>query len=195
MSIPRLVRPEGTARSALSQRSDDELMILAQAGSRDAFEGLVERHAQRLVSLCARFLNDTQLGRDAAQDTWVLVWQRRASYRPDGRFLQWLITVARNHCRNQKRRDKTQPRAELEDSEAPDSQAQIDRLLVEERRRRVRNALSELSPAMREALLLRYGEELPYDEMASVVGAKEVTLRSRVHHGLGILKQKLEDES
>jgi RNA polymerase sigma-70 factor (ECF subfamily) len=152
MSIPRLVRPEGTARSALAERGDDELMMLARAGTRDAFEVLVERHAQRLVNLCARFLNDAQLGRDAAQDTWVLVWQRRASYRAEGRFLQWLITVARNHCRNEKRRDKAQPRAELVDRETPDSQVQIDRLLVEERRRRVQNALSELSPAMREAL-------------------------------------------
>lgn len=195
MSIPRLVRPEGTSRSALAERSDDELMTLTQAGARDAFEALVTRHAQRLVSLCARFLNDAQLGRDAAQDSWVLVWQRRERYRAEGRFLQWLITVARNHCRNLHRRDKVQPRAELATREAPDSQAQIDQLLLEERRRRVHNALSELSPAMREALLLRYGEELPYEEMASVIGAKEVTLRSRVHHGLSILKQKLEDES
>ena len=55
-------------------------------------------------------------------------------------------------------------------------------------------AISELPAAMREALLLRYAEELRYDEMALVVGAGESTLRSRVHHGLQQLKNKLEDE-
>jgi DNA-directed RNA polymerase specialized sigma24 family protein len=45
---------------------------------------------------------------------------------------------------------------------------------------------------MREALLLRYAEELRYDEMVEVLGAGESTLRSRVHHGLRLLKNLLE---
>ena len=59
----------------------------------------------------------------------------------------------------------------------------------------VRRALDELAEPMREALLLRYAEGLRYDQMTSVVGSGESTLRSRVHHGLKALKQKLEDES
>jgi DNA-directed RNA polymerase specialized sigma24 family protein len=45
---------------------------------------------------------------------------------------------------------------------------------------------------MREALLLRYGEELRYDEMAKVLDVGEATLRSRVHHGLKALRDLLE---
>jgi RNA polymerase sigma-70 factor (ECF subfamily) len=77
--------------------------------------------------------------------------------------------------------------------EAQDSAGQLDSLLIEERRRRVRRALAELSSPMREALLLRHAEELRYDEMTTVLGTGESTLRSRVHHGLRLLKQKLED--
>ncbi len=54
------------------------------------------------------------------------------------------------------------------------------------------HALSQLSGDMREALLLRYAEGLRYDEMAAVLGAHESTLRSRVHHGLKLLKRHLE---
>ncbi|HEX6241780.1 MAG TPA: RNA polymerase sigma factor [Polyangiales bacterium] len=192
MTLPRLVQATGAPGEELRERSDDELMALACAGVRRAFEVLVARHAQRLVQLCARFVQDEQLGRDLAQDVWVMVYQRRESYRPEGRFQVWLITVARNHCRNQLRRSNVARGARDGLEQGEPAPAQIERILREECQRRVRDALSELSPAMREALLLRFAEELRYDEMTQVVGAGENTLRSRVHHGLRALKQKLE---
>lgn len=196
MVFPRLVRAKDPPPDALSERSDDELMTLARAGLRSAFGALVERHAQRVISLCTRFVNDAQLGRELAQDTWVLVWQGREKYRAEGGFVPWLVTVARNHCRNELRRRKTVAAHEHEilPEERATGAGQLDDLLVEERRRRVRQALSELSTPLREALLLRYAEGLRYDEITSVVGAGESTLRSRVHHGLKALKQKLEEE-
>jgi RNA polymerase sigma-70 factor (ECF subfamily) len=197
MSFPHLVRSKPPAAGALTERTDDELMRLAQAGLREAFAVLVERHADRVLTLCGRFAGEAQLGRELAQDTWVLVWQGRSKYRAEGTFVAWLITVARNHCRNQLRRRKVTLSSELEllPADAATSSEQLDRLLVEERRQRVRGALADLPVAMREALLLRYGEGLRYDEMTAVVGAGESTLRSRVHHGLKILKQKLEKGS
>jgi DNA-directed RNA polymerase specialized sigma24 family protein len=65
MSSPRLhVAPSDGG--PLVVRSDDELMTLAQAGVRDAFAVLVERHAARLISACTRFVSDAQTGRDLA---------------------------------------------------------------------------------------------------------------------------------
>lgn len=197
MAFPRLVRAPEPAQNALAERTDDELMQLAQAGLKSAFAVLVERYARRVVALCSRFVDDAQLGRELAQDTWVMVWQRRDSYRAEGGFVSWLVTVARNHCRNQLRRHKLATAHELTSpaDDARSSAAQLDELLVEERRRRVRAALAEISLPLREAVLLRYAEELRYDQMTVVVGALESTLRSRVHHGLKALKQKLEEES
>ncbi len=197
MAFPRLVRAEEPPQSELAKRSDDELMGLAQAGLRPAFAALVERHALRVIHLCSRFVNDAQLGRELSQDTWALIWQGRDKYRGDGGFVAWLVTVARNHCRNELRRRRLatlhQREAVLEHS--PASAGQLEDLLADERRRRVRAALAELPVALRDALLLRYAEELRYDEIASVVGTGESTLRSRVHHGLRALKQKLESDS
>jgi len=197
MAFPRLVYSEGAPQAPLAERSDDDLMRLAQAGSRAAFAALVERHAARVVALCARFVNDAHAGQELAQDTWVAVWQQRDRYRTEGGFVPWLITVARNLCRNHLRhRNVGERHARATSHEpTPPSPDQIDRLLLEERDRAVQNALADLPDAMREALLLRYGEELRYDEMAEVVGTGESTLRSRVHHGLKMLKDKLEKRS
>lgn len=199
MAFPRLVKAPNPAQNTLGSRSDDELMELSRAGLRSAFAVLVERYAERVVGLCSRFVNDAQLGQELAQDTWVLVWQGRGKYRPDpaGGFVSWLITVARNHCRNHLRRRKLAAAhaRELEIDDAAQSASQLEALLIEERRRRVRHALAELPLALREALLLRYAENFRYDAIASVVGAGESTLRSRVHHGLKALKEKLAEES
>lgn len=197
MAFPRLVRAEEPPRASLASRSDDELMTLAAAGLRSAFAALVERHAVRVIGLCSRFVNDAHRGRELAQDTWVLVWQGRDRYRAEGGFVAWLVTIARNHCRNELRRRKLAAAQEREpvSEESLPSTGQLDDLLLAERRRRVRSALAELSLPLREALLLRYAEDLRYDEMSGVVGTGESTLRSRVHHGLKALKQKLEPDT
>jgi RNA polymerase sigma-70 factor (ECF subfamily) len=108
--------------------------------------------------------------------------------------LTWLITIARNRCRNEKRRQRIVDRhvQTVLPIGSDQSAEQIDSLLMRERQHRVHQALSRLPEAMREALLMRYGEDLRYDEMSEVLGAQESTLRSRVHHGLKLLKRQLE---
>jgi RNA polymerase sigma-70 factor (ECF subfamily) len=157
---------------------------------------LVRRHAERLVRVCARLVGDVSLGRELAQDTWVLLWRGRDKYRPEGRFIAWLITVARNHCRNEIRRRQSASKRATALAMEPDSgrRLQLDLLLEQERQGRVRQALEQLSSPHREALLLRVGEGLRYDEMKQVTQASDSTLRSRVHHGLKALKQKLEKD-
>ena len=170
-------------------------MTLAQAGLREAFDVLVERHAARLVRTCARFAGDPDEAAELAQETWVGIWSQRAHYRPDGKFVVWLVSAARNRCRNRLRHDGIVRRhrdATRVLSAGETSPSEIDRLLVEERRHGVRRALSRLPQPLREALILRFGEELRYDEMAEVLRARESTLRSRVHHGLAQLQRLLE---
>jgi len=194
MNFPRLVRFAPAEGQPLSGRDDDTLMMLAQAGSRDAFAVLVERHALRVVQTCLRFAGDRELAGELAQGVWVTVWESRCRYKSASEFLIWLVTIARNRCRNELRRQRVVERhahaVTLFGANA--SPEQIDSMLRRERQRRVHEALNQLSAPMREALLMRYGEELRYDEMATVLGAQESTLRSRVHHGLKLLKRQLE---
>ena len=192
MRSPRLVRPESEG-APLEERTDDDLMTLSQAGVREAFAVLVGRHAPRVVETCSRFAGDRQAGVELAQETWASIWEHRFRYRIGSQFVVWLITAARNRCRNDLRgrhvaRRHAMAATVLGAATSPD---QIDLLLVEERRRQVREALGRLPPDTREALVLRFAEDLRYDEMAEVVGAGESTLRSRVHHGLKRLRDLL----
>lgn len=191
MSTPKLTLVAGD--DPFAARSDDELMALASAGRRDAFAALVTRYAARLGNVCAKFVADARLGEELAQETWLQVWQARARYRPDGRFASYLFTVARNRCRNELRARslrRQQPGAAAPElpSDAPEH---LDRLIEAERRRRVVAAMASLSPALREALVFRFVEELDYPEIARVIGRSESAVRSRVHDAVDKLRRAL----
>jgi RNA polymerase sigma-70 factor (ECF subfamily) len=189
MMALRVVKPEG----ALSDRDDDALMLLAAAGRRDAYRVLVERHAQRVFRFCFRITNDRRVAEELAQEVWLAVWNARESYEPGGQFGVWLLVAARNRCLNSKRGQVRRERVMTTDNEADaaESAKQLDRLIQEEERRRVNEALAELPAPMREAVTLRYAESLAYEQIATVVGANESTVRSRVFHGVKKLHQLL----
>lgn len=181
--------------ASLQACTDDALMRLAQAGQREAFAALVERHAARLANLCARIVQDGALGAELAQDTWLKVWSERAQYRPQGRFEVWLITLARNTCKNQLRSQSARRRREQQVEPRLSAASDVERLLSHEREQRVQGALARLPEPMREALLLRFAHELRYEQMEQALGVAESTLRSRVFQGLKRLRRYLEQES
>ncbi|MFO0734966.1 MAG: RNA polymerase sigma factor [Labilithrix sp.] len=178
---------------ALDDRDDDALMLLAAAGRRDAFRVLVERHARRVFRFCLRLTNDRRVAEELAQETWLAAWNARETYQPEGQFAIWLLVAARNRCLNAKRGQTRRERVMVTDNEADaaESAKQLDRIIATEERRRVHDALAELPAPMREAVTLRYAESLAYEQIASVVGANESTVRSRVFHGVKKLHQLL----
>jgi len=196
MFQPRLV-PLDPKGAPLADRSDDDLMLLAKAGAREAFGALARRHMDRLVRFCAKQIGDLQAAEEIAQDTWAYLWTTRERYVPQGKFGVLLFTAARNRCMNHRRGAKREgvwlaPEADETriplDTAAP---SHLDAILVRERQRGVLSALGKMPPALREALLLRFGEELSYEEMATIQGAGASTIRSRVHHGLKGLRALL----
>jgi RNA polymerase sigma-70 factor, ECF subfamily len=179
-------------------RSDDELMVLARGGEREALAVLAGRYTAQVTNFCAKLTRDPRASEELAQDTWLQVWAGRYAYEPRGKFAVFLYTIARNRCRNhvraQRRRGAWPPLGASPDvselaSGGPDH---LDALLARERGRRVHEALFGLPEKLREAIVLRFVEGLSYEDMASVLGGSESTLRSRVHHALKSLRSELE---
>jgi RNA polymerase sigma-70 factor (ECF subfamily) len=191
-----------TDAASLRALKDDELMTLVRAGLAPALRVLAERHMERLMRFCGKFLTDFHAGQEIAQQTWLQIWTHRARYESHDRFNVFLYTIARNMCRNELRR-----RARLGSWTVPnaadthlasipaDEGTHLDALLLRERKRELLRALAKVPESQREAMLLRFDEELSYEEMAAVLGTAESTLRSRVHHGLRALRAALPRES
>ena len=198
-SGPRAVppRPEKPGPPP-SERSDEDLMVAAGAGSRDAFAVLTERHVRRVTRYCIKVTSDAQAGEELAQETFLQIWAHRGSYRPERAFALFLFTVACNRCRNHRRSWRRRVRWELEDSSPVDLDAiphrqtsQLDQLLERERRRGVHEAVARLPAKLQEVVLLRFDQGLDYADIAVILGRSETTIRSRAFHGLRRLREQL----
>jgi RNA polymerase sigma-70 factor (ECF subfamily) len=186
----------------LSARSDDDLMLLSSQGVAAAFEELVRRYSRRVRAYCAKQLGDAEAGDELAQEIWMSVWGHRAEYRPEGKFVVWLFTLMRNRIRNSRRDLSRRPVAPTSEdpiatlAETPDlSPSELDRLLTIERRARVDRALAAVPDLLRDAVLLRFTNDLPYEQIAQILDTNESTARSRVFHGLRELRRRLKGES
>jgi len=186
----------------LRERADDELMLLVRAGLAPALRALAERHMAGLIRFCGKLLVDPHAGQEVAQQAWLQVWAYRTQYEAQNRFAVFLYTIARNLCRNELRRrarlgawvDPKANDAHLATVAAEDPSL-LDQLLVRERSREVLRALAKVPELQREAMLLRFDEDLTYEEMAAVLGASESTLRSRVYHGIRALRAAMTRQS
>ena len=187
-----VVIPFERRKEKLRERSDDELMLLASAGMREAFEELIRRHAKRVVGFCSKSVGDAVLGEEMAQEVWLSVWDHRSDYRAEGKFLEWLFAMARNRVRDVHRHRTRKQAPEGLAHDPPDlSPSELDKLIAQERRARLDAALARLAPQQRDALILRFVHDLPYVEIARVVATNESTVRSRVFHGLRDLRRRL----
>ena len=190
------------APRAIDDRADEDLMVAAAAGSRDAFGVLVARYLGRLTGFCAKLVADQRVAEELAQDVLLAVWRVRRDYRPEKPFRVFLFTIASNRCRNHARSWRRGLRwfGRRGDAEALDElpaldAGQLDRVLTQERQRRVRVALAALPARAREVLLLRFEQDLAHAEIAQITGRPEATVRSQVFHALRKLQRVLEEDA
>ncbi len=197
--IVPLQKPRKAAEHPLEGRTDEELMALVRLGTRAAFRVLVVRHAEQVAGFCARIMGDRSRAPEVAQEVWLAIWDGRERWEPRSTFRAYLYTVAfsraRNHVRSRRRQAAVFAPEPLEVESVPGGGAsEVDRLLEHERRERVFQAVSELPEAMRAAVILRFVDELSYEEMETILSTNASTLRSRVHHALARLKERLGKE-
>lgn len=192
----------GTRAAPLTERTDEELMLLAGADSAEAFELLVRRYLPRLGRYCGKFLQNPMEGDEVAQEALIRIWDGRKRYSERAAFATYAFTVARNLCRNRHRDHGRRDRLRESDengeamsqlqSASPDV---VQTMLDEERAKQVRAALHHLPEKLREAVLLRFDQDLDYAEIARIVESSDVTVRSRVFHALKKLRSMLQGDA
>ncbi|MBV9434443.1 MAG: RNA polymerase sigma factor [Acidobacteria bacterium] len=174
--------------------------------------GLRERDAELLADLVGRFQHRLvryllyltgrrEYAEDLAQETWIRVLQRGSQYNGRQRFDPWLFAIARNlaidYLRTKLKAAETVSLPEDRDAmpQLPSSgPSPFEAAARSEDAMRLAGRLQALSPLYREALLLRFQEELSLAEIAQVVGAPLTTVTSRIYRGLAELRSAFEEE-
>ncbi|RMF00082.1 MAG: RNA polymerase sigma factor [Alphaproteobacteria bacterium] len=172
---------------------DASLAARAQAGDREAFRLLLERHYDTAYRIAFRFTRCVEDAEDIAQEVCLSLARRLASFRGRSRFTTWFYTVVLNACRDHARKQKSTlalqanyavyREQEMADAADNDSRAQW-----------LDAALLSLEPKLRETAVLVLGEALSHREAAEILGCSESTVSWRMHELRKKLKQLLKEE-
>lgn len=181
--------------------SNDEAETLSRAveGDEESQKAIYEAYHGAASRLAYLLLGDGMDAEEVVQDAFVYALRNLDRYNPErGSFWTWLRMILVSRCRN-KRRRKQLPRVSLEmlsrvGQSPADTKPSSDPASALQRwnvRRAVYDALTEVSPGARDALILRYYEELAYVEIAEILGCSNDAARSRVAHGKSQLRRLL----
>ncbi len=170
---------------------DQELVKRCLTGDNSAWEGLLRGHSRKIYNLCYRFTGRTPDAEDLTQEIFIKIFQTLRTYDvAQGTFTTWLNRVARNHLVDHYRKTKKdRVTSSLEDgtmdlAEKPSPETgPTARVESRERRELLQAGLNQLSPDLREAVILRDLHDLDYQEIAQVLGVPEGTVKSRINRG------------
>jgi RNA polymerase sigma-70 factor, ECF subfamily len=166
------------------------LVLRCQSGDEAAFAELVERYSPRLRYFLRKLLGDTHVAEDALQDVWLDVFRAVPRLADPAAFPAWLYRIARDRAYRALRSLRRVPRSLVEGDLAEG--VENDETFSAEDAARIHAALDELPPEQREVLVLRFLEEMTYEDIARVVGCPAGTVRSRIHYGKRALRRALE---
>jgi len=170
---------------------DSQLVVRCVRGEAPAWEELVRRHTRRVYNLAYRFTGNRQEAEDLSQEVFLRIYRTLPTYRAvHGEFTTWLTSVTRNllidHYRRT-RRDRLTDSLDAENSPAERKAAPVRRpdetAAATELSGQVQRALQQVSPELREAVILRDLQGLDYREIQQVLQVPEGTVKSRINRG------------
>jgi len=176
-------------------QSDDERIIEAcRRGDRRAFNELVRGNQQRVFRVVRRIVQDPDDAMDITQDVFIRAYQGLDGFRGGSKIFTWLYRIAVNLSINHVKSGRVRRffRFDREDGEYVDHAPGIhDGLEREEIRRSVERAIAELPAKQRAVFVLRYYEELPYEDIAGMLGTSVGGLKANYHHAMKKIEEKV----
>jgi RNA polymerase sigma-70 factor (ECF subfamily) len=165
-------------------------------GDREALRAIYEAYKDRVYSIALYFFHgDHAAAGDVTQQVFLKLMTGSGSFRGDSDFSTWLHRMVVNTCldgaRSDKSRERVAGRAALQPMSAPPSHEEI--LARAETASSVQAALSSLPPKFRMPVLLRYFEDLSYQEVAAALNCSMGTVASRLNRAHELLARKLAD--
>ena len=180
----------------LNRLDDSALVAESVAGSRDAFDVIVERHRRIVYQVCYRFVNNHEDASDLAQDTFVRAWKGLRNFKGQSALQTWLYRIAVNVCLNRVavKAPATEPIESPEHFEDVRIEGAQHSMIREERAVAVRKAIASLPEKQRAALILRTYHDMSHQQIAEVLGSSVGAVKANFFHALNNLKKILGTE-
>ncbi len=196
-------------RGGAEEGGDPDLDLVREAreGSTKAYEELVARHQRRAFNVAYRILGDYDEALDLTQDAFLQAYRALPGFRGESRFTRWLLTITVNLCRNKIKYWRRRARSRTvslddpircDDSEIrrdpPDpSPSVLDSLSGRQTEEIIREEMMALDEEFRTVLVLRELQDMSYEEIGEIMGLAAGTVKSRLHRGRSMLRDRLRE--
>jgi len=175
------------------KQPEEELLLRLSEGNLDGFRALMEWYFPLLAAFAEKFVSDRALAQDIAQDTFIKVWQRHASFGNMLALRKFMYVTTRNGClnalRERQRAGKRDERFVQQDVE--NERFATDEILYTEMLAQVRKTMEHLPEKMRQVFTLAYVDGLNNQEIAERLQLSQQTVRNQKTRALQIIKGHL----
>jgi len=194
------------SRRDLEEKKDEELMLECRDGNMEAFDILFDRYRRPILAYVYQLVGDYADVESITQEAFIRVFRYIDTYQYPKKFSTWFYTIVRNLCIDRLKVIKKERENVISDFlvYGENTKSEFLKLLpdktltpeeIAQRNQKinaVRDAIDELDPIYKEVITLFVLQKLSYDDIADILGVPSGTLRSRVHHGLKILRSIME---
>ncbi len=179
------IRPEGSERA---EESDEILMSRYKGeGNQEAFAQLLDRYQAELLRYLTKYTGSSELGADILQNTFMQILLKKHLYKDGALVRPWLYSIATHQAIDVLRKIGKHPTVSLDQ---PIKSEFMDPLVVEEQKDCVRTAIADLSPVLREVVVLAYFQNFKYREISDRLKVPIGTVKSRLHAALLKLREE-----
>jgi RNA polymerase sigma-70 factor, ECF subfamily len=178
----------------LAQAINDEILAGCRSGDTEAFRQLFESYKDRVYSIALAFFNsDEAAAKDVTQQVFLKLMTQISQFQNRSEFSTWLYRVVTNACLDHQRSlRRFLFFGSASEIDVADRQRSLEaRFIATQMESEVRRAIAGLKPKLRMAVLLKYFDDLSYEEMAVALGCSRGTVASRLNRGHQILARKL----
>ena len=204
LDLDSCVAPCDTALNSIDVRPEERALVEGlRVGAEAAYETLISRFQQPVYNLVFRLLSDPSDACDVVQEVFLKIFRNIDAFRGQSSLKTWVYRIAVNEAHNHRRWFSRHRRQEVglegdgegskcyRDTLSDPGRSPFDAALNHERHALIENALSQLNPIFRTAVVLRDIEDLSYEEIAEVLQVSLGTVKSRILRGREGLRKSL----
>lgn len=182
----------------MNSADEQELIKDFQRGNEQAFNQLVLRYQEKIYWIVRRMISDHDEADDVVQSVFIKVYHSLRGFKGESSFYTWIYRIAINLSLNEIRRKKLRRTLSMDDDHqqiSTDDENAQEQMEKREQTRRIERAIDLLPEKQKKVFLLRYYEELPYDEIAKILKTSVGGLKANYFHAVKKIGQYVRNDN
>jgi len=186
----------------MSYFTDEELIIKAQKGDKEAYKTLFDKYSNKVMSYLYRYVGDYQIAEDVTIETFLDVYKRLPAYKEEGKFLSWVYKIATNFARKEFRKRKVKE-VSLDKEVSGESGVTFGDLTADQKARPdqevianelggiIEEVIAKLDEKYKGVLVLCDVQGLSYEEAGKVLKCSKMTVGTRLNRARKLFYEAL----